>query len=239
MTEAEAYINGKVLLIDKPYTFTSFDAVNKLRYRLKRLTGKKKLKVGHAGTLDPLATGLLIICTGKSTKTIDQIQAQTKEYTGVFEIGKTTPSFDLETEFDSEQDYSSVTDELLEQTRASLEGDILQVPPIYSAIKVDGKRLYELARKGKEKKIEPRAVKIETFEIDSSQLPFIKFRIVCSKGTYIRSIANDFGKALGCGAYLKELKRTKIGDYNLEDAYNLDDFVVTLEKLIDESSQGA
>ena len=239
MTEAEDYINGKVLLIDKPYTFTSFDAVNKLRYRLKRLTGKKKLKVGHAGTLDPLATGLLIICTGKSTKTIDQIQAQTKEYTGVFEIGKTTPSFDLETEFDSEQDYSSVTDELLEQTRASLEGDILQVPPIYSAIKVDGKRLYELARKGKEKKIEPRAVKIETFEIDSSQLPFIKFRIVCSKGTYIRSIANDFGKALGCGAYLKELKRTKIGDYNLEDAYNLDDFVVTLEKLIDESSQGA
>ena len=227
---------GETLLIDKPYTYTSFDAVNRLRYRIKKITGVKKIKVGHAGTLDPLATGLLIICTGKLTKTIDTIQAQTKEYTGEFEIGKTTPSFDLETEFDSETDFSHVTPDLLEEARASLQGEIEQVPPMFSAIKVDGKRLYELARKGKEKKIEPRAVTVSEFEIDATELPIVKFRIVCSKGTYIRSLARDFGKKLNTGAYLKSLRRTKIGDFKVEDSHNLDELVNHLETIIDENS---
>lgn len=227
---------GETLLIDKPYTFTSFDAVNKLRYRIKRITGVKKIKVGHAGTLDPLATGLLIICTGKLTKTIDQIQAQTKQYTGEFEIGKTTPSFDLETEFDSKTPYDHVTPELLEEARTSLTGLIEQIPPMYSAIKVDGKRLYELARKGKEKIIEPRFVEIHEFTIDASSLPIVKFSITCSKGTYIRSMARDFGKTLGTGAYLKELRRTKIGEYDIKEAYQLDTLSDYLDTLSNENS---
>lgn len=227
---------GETLLIDKPYTFTSFDAVNKLRYRIKRITGVKKIKVGHAGTLDPLATGLLIICTGKLTKTIDTIQAQTKQYTGEFEIGKTTPSFDLETEFDSEKDFSHVTPELLEVAKSTLTGKIEQIPPMYSAIKVDGQRLYELARKGKEEIIKPRFVEIEEFTIDASMLPIIKFSITCSKGTYIRSIARDFGQKLGTGAYLKTLRRTKIGDYCIENAYDLDELSNHLDSIGNENS---
>lgn len=236
MIEPEDYIEGQVLLIDKPYTFTSFDAVNKLRYRLKKLTHKKKIKVGHAGTLDPLATGLLIICTGKRTKTIDQIQAQTKEYIGEFELGKTTPSFDLETEFDSSPATDHITPELIEAVRQTFIGEIQQTPPMFSAIKVDGKRLYELARQGKETEVKSRTVTIEAFEIDAQHFPILSFRIVCSKGTYIRSIARDIGQRLESGAYLKSLRRTKIGDYSVADAHNLDELTKQLEEQIDANS---
>jgi tRNA pseudouridine55 synthase len=234
--QAEDYKNGQVLLIDKPYTYTSFDAVNKLRYRLKKITGDKKIKVGHAGTLDPLATGLLIICTGKKTKTIDEIQAQTKEYTGEIELGKTTPSFDLETDFDQTFPTEHISKELIEKARLSFLGEIKQIPPSFSAIKVDGKRSYELARKGKEVVIEARTVQIDAFDIDSSEFPILKFRIVCSKGTYIRTIANDFGKVCQSGSYLKALRRTKIGDFDIKDAHELDVYVQQLEDLINANS---
>lgn len=230
------FTEGEILLIDKPYTYTSFDAVNKIRYRLKKITGNKKIKVGHAGTLDPLATGLLIICTGKKTKTIDQIQAQTKEYTGEIELGKTTPSFDLETEFDNHFDTSGISLEKIEEARKSFLGEIDQIPPMFSAVKVDGKRLYDLARKGKEIEVEARKVTIDTFDIDASDFPIVKFRIVCSKGTYIRSIARDFGLKCNNGSYLKSLRRTKIGDFSIEQASNLDTFVNKLEELIDANS---
>lgn len=234
------FIEGETLLIDKPYTYTSFDVVNRIRYRLKKITGKKKIKVGHAGTLDPLATGLLIICTGKKTKTIDQIQAQTKEYTGEIELGKSTPSFDLETEFDQEFETKHISPEILEEVRKSFLGEIEQIPPVFSAIKVDGKRAYESARKGKEVEIKPRDVSILEFDINIENFPIINFRIVCSKGTYIRSIARDFGKKCNSGAYLKSLTRTKIGDYDVKNAYNLDAFVEQLENLIDNAdTQGA
>ena len=209
---------GETILIDKPYTFTSFDAVNKLRYRLKKLTGNKKIKVGHAGTLDPLATGLLIICTGKKTKTIDEVQAQKKEYTGEIELGKSTPSYDLETDFDTEYPIDHINKEQIEKIRQSFLGDISQIPPSYSAIKVDGKRSYELARKGKEIEIEPRNVHIHYFDIDDSNFPILNFKIGCSKGTYIRSIARDFGLALNSGAYLDTLCRTKIGEFDVKNA---------------------
>lgn len=236
MTTPQDYIEGQVLLIDKPYTYTSFDAVNKLRYRLKKLTQKKKIKVGHAGTLDPLATGLLIICTGKRTKTIDQIQAQTKEYTGEFELGKTTPSFDLETEFDSFPDTAHITLEQIEAVRQTFLGEIQQTPPMFSAIKVEGKRLYELARQGKEAEVKSRMVRVDEFEIDAQHFPILSFRIVCSKGTYIRSIARDIGQRLHSGAYLKSLRRTKIGDYSVLDAHNLEELTQQLEEQIDENT---
>jgi tRNA pseudouridine55 synthase len=226
---------GEVFLIDKPYTYTSFDAVNKLRYRIKKITKNKKIKVGHAGTLDPLATGLLIICTGKKTKTIDEIQAQTKEYTGEIELGKTTPSFDLETVFNQEFPTTHITPEMLDEVRNTFLGEISQRPPVFSAVKVDGKRSYELARKGKEVEIQARQVTIESFDIDPSNFPIISFRIVCSKGTYIRSIANDFGERCQSGSYLKSLRRTKIGDFDVAHSYQIDDFVGHLEKLIDEN----
>lgn len=233
------FIEGVTLLVDKPYTYTSFDVVNKIRYRLKKITGKKKIKVGHAGTLDPLATGLLIICTGKKTKTIDLIQAQTKEYTGEIELGKSTPSFDLESEFDKEFDTTHITEEILKDVTLSFIGDIEQIPPAFSAIKVNGKRAYELARKGKEVEIKSRNVNISEFEIDTANFPIISFRIVCSKGTYIRSIARDFGVKCQSGAYLKSLRRTKIGNYDVQNAYELDSFVQQLETLKHADSQGA
>ncbi len=206
----------QMILIDKPIGWTSFDVVNKLRYKL------KIKKIGHAGTLDPLASGLLILCTGKMTKRIDEFQAQEKEYTGKFIIGKSTPSHDLETEVSESKDISSVSEEQIYLAAKKLTGVIQQVPPLHSAIKVDGKRAYKLARKGSDLELKPREVTISQFEITSIQKPEIHFRIVCSKGTYIRSLARDFGNNLGVGAYLTGLCRTRIGEFKLEDALTPD-----------------
>ncbi len=224
----EDFLSGKVLLIDKPLNWTSFQAVNKLKWLLKSKLKIKKIKIGHAGTLDPLATGLLIVCTGKMTKSITDIQAQAKEYTGTFYIGATTPSFDLETEIDHRFDISHITEDLVRQTTQQFLGEIDQKPPIFSAIKKDGKRLYEHARAGEEVEIASRKTTIYDFEITRIALPEVDFRIVCSKGTYIRSIAHDFGKALGSGAHLTALRRTKIGDYDIRSAIRVEDFEKTL-----------
>ena len=228
MTE-EDYKNGQVLLIDKPLEWTSFQAVNKLRWHIKQRFGIKKIKVGHAGTLDPLATGLLIICTGKQTKQIHIYQGQVKEYTGTFTIGATTPSYDLETEIDKKYPIAHISEELIKQSAIQFIGDIQQKPPIFSAIKKDGKRLYELARKGETTEIKARNVTIFEFEITKINLPEIEFRVACSKGTYIRSLAFDFGKALGSGAYLSSLRRTKIGDFSVGKAVSIEHFIKNLE----------
>ncbi len=209
--------SDRVLLIDKPLRWTSFDVVSKLRRRL------QIKKIGHAGTLDPLATGLLIICTGKMTKQIEQYQAQEKEYTGHFIIGQTTPSFDLETEPFNNRDISHVTESMLEQAAASLTGVIQQIPPLHSAIKVGGKRAYQLARKGSDYELKAREVEIKSFKITEVQLPRVGFSVVCSKGTYIRSLARDFGNALGVGAYLAALCRTRIGEFRLENALQVEE----------------
>jgi tRNA pseudouridine55 synthase len=225
----EDYKNGQVLLIDKPLEWTSFQVVNKLRWHIKQRFGIKKIKVGHAGTLDPLATGLLIICTGKQTKEIHIYQGQVKEYTGTFTIGATTPSYDLETAVDKTFPTEHITEEILQQTTQQFIGDIQQKPPIFSAIKKEGKRLYELARKGETTEIKARTVNITEFEITKVNLPEVTFRVVCSKGTYIRSLAFDFGKALGSGAYLSALRRTKIGNFSVEKASSIDHFIENLE----------
>lgn len=208
---------GRVLLVNKPLQWTSFDVVNKLRYKL------KMKKIGHAGTLDPLATGLLIICTGKFTKRIEEFQAQEKEYTGEFVIGQTTPSHDLETEVSQAVDCSQLRDEQIYAAAKKLTGTLQQIPPLHSAIKVDGKRAYKFARKGKEIELKPREVTVSVFEITKIQIPVIGFRIVCSKGTYIRSLARDFGNDLRVGAYLSSLCRTRIGDFKLADAKTLEE----------------
>ncbi|MDR6562655.1 MULTISPECIES: tRNA pseudouridine(55) synthase TruB [unclassified Arcicella] len=213
---------GEVLLIDKPLTWTSFDVVKKLKF-----AGRFK-KIGHAGTLDPLATGLLILCTGKMTKQIDSFQAQQKEYSGTFVLGKTTPSIDLETEFDEEFPIDHINEVVLQEALSKFQGKILQIPPIYSAIQVNGKRLYELARKGKtdaDIEIKSREVEISKFEIDSSNFPEIQFSIVCSKGTYIRSLVRDFGLACQSGAYLSSLRREKIGEFDVKDALTIQEFI--------------
>jgi tRNA pseudouridine55 synthase len=212
----------QLILINKPIGWTSFDVVNKLRYKL------KIKKIGHAGTLDPLATGLLILCTGKMTKRIDEYQAQEKEYTGKFIIGQSTPSHDLETKITETKDISLITDEAILYASTKFKGVIQQVPPLHSAIKVDGKRAYKFARKGKDIELKPREVTILEFEITHIQKPEISFRIVCSKGTYIRSIARDFGNELGVGAYLTELCRTRIGEFKLENATTIEQFNPTL-----------
>ncbi|CAM3334526.1 tRNA pseudouridine synthase B [Flavobacterium longum] len=214
---AEDFLAGQVLLIDKPLHWTSFQAVNKLKWLLKSKLGIKKIKIGHAGTLDPLATGLLIVCTGKMTKSITEIQAQAKEYTGTFFIGATTPSYDLETEVDQTFPIAHIDSALIDKTVQQFLGEIDQKPPIFSAIKKDGKRLYEHARAGEEVEIASRKTTIYEFEITRVAWPEIDFRIACSKGTYIRSIAHDFGKALQSGAHLTALRRTKIGDYHVEN----------------------
>jgi tRNA pseudouridine55 synthase len=206
----------RVLLINKPLEWTSFDVVNKLRNKL------KIKKIGHAGTLDPLATGLLILCTGKMTKRIDEYQAQEKEYTGTFVIGQTTPSYDLETEVSAPTEIRHITDDLIKQAAQKFTGTIQQIPPAHSAIKIDGKRAYASARKGEDVILKPREVLVSTFEITEIAKPKVRFRIVCSKGTYIRSIARDFGTELGTGAYLAELCRTRIGEFRLTDAQELD-----------------
>ena len=229
MTE-EAYKKGQVLLIDKPLAWTSFQAVNKVRWHIKQRFKIKKIKVGHAGTLDPLASGLLIICTGKQTKEIHVYQGQVKEYTGSFTIGATTPSYDLETEIDHRFPTAHITNELIYETAQQFLGEIDQKPPIFSAIKKEGKRLYELARKGEATEIKSRKVTIDEFEITNINLPNIDFRVVCSKGTYIRSLAYDFGKALRSGGHLSALRRTKIGAFSVEKAKSIEDFIKSLEK---------
>jgi tRNA pseudouridine55 synthase len=215
--EKNIFEEGQVLLIDKPYEWTSFDVVRKIRgmIRIK--------KVGHAGTLDPLATGLLILCTGKFTKRINEYMSQEKEYTGTFVLGATTPTYDLESEPQNISDYSFVTAEKLEEVTKQFTGIIDQVPPMHSAIKKDGKRVYELARRGETIELDPRKINISAFDITAIELPVVHFRVVCSTGTYIRSLANDVGKALGCGAYLGSLCRTRIGKFNLSEAMSMED----------------
>ena len=228
MTE-EDYKNGQVLLIDKPLNWTSFQVVNKLRWEIRQRFNIKKIKVGHAGTLDPLATGLLIICTGKKTKEIHVYQGQIKEYTGTITLGATTPSYDLETEVNETFSTEHITEDLLKKTTKQFIGDIQQKPPIFSAIKKDGKRLYELARKGETTEIASRQVTIIEFEITKIDLQKVDFRVVCSKGTYIRSLAFDFGKALNSGAHLSALRRTKIGDFSVDKSNSVEGFIKNLE----------
>ena len=226
---AEDFLTGQILLIDKPLHWTSFQAVNKMKWALKSKLGLKKIKIGHAGTLDPLASGLLLVCTGKATKQIAELQGQAKEYTGTFYIGATTPSFDLETEIDESFLTSHITEQLIYKTVEQFLGEIDQKPPIFSAIKKDGKRLYEHARAGETVEIAFRKTTIYEFEITRIDLPEVNFRIKCSKGTYIRSIANDFGKAMDSGSHLTALRRTKIGDYDVANAIDVLAFVDPLE----------
>lgn len=226
---AEEILEGKVILVDKPLKWSSFQAVNKLKYVLKNeLNLPKKFKIGHAGTLDPLATGLLIICTGKLTKRITEIQAQAKEYTGTIVLGATTRSYDLETEVDATFPTEHITEALILETTKQFIGEIDQKPPVFSAIKKDGKRLYEHARAGEEVEIQSRKTTIHEFEITRIQLPEVDFRVTCSKGTYIRSLAFDFGLALQSGGHLSVLRRTKIGNYSVENAVSPEDFEQSL-----------
>ena len=228
MIKVEDFQEGKVLLIDKPLHWTSFQVVNKLRWEIRRAFKIKKIKVGHAGTLDPLATGLLVICTGKMTKNIDTFQAQIKEYTGTFVLGSTTPSYDLETEIDHTFPTEHLTEALIRNATSQFIGEISQFPPVFSALKKDGKRLYEFARAGEAVDIPSRQVHISAFEITRINNLEVDFRVVCSKGTYIRSLANDFGKALNSGAHLSVLRRTKIGDFDVKNAVGVEEFIKSL-----------
>jgi tRNA pseudouridine55 synthase len=214
----EDFLNGQILLIDKPLGWSSFQAVNKLKWAIRRKFDLKKIKIGHAGTLDPLATGLLIICTGKFTKKIEGLQGQIKEYTGTITLGATTPSYDLETEIDKTFPIDDISKEKVEQAASRFIGEIEQRPPIFSALKKDGKRLYEYAREGKDIQIRTRTVSISEFELLELRLPEVDFRVVCSKGTYIRSLAHDLGLSLNNGAHLSKLRRTKIGGYHVDKA---------------------
>jgi tRNA pseudouridine55 synthase len=226
---------GELILIDKPYTWSSFQAVNKLKYFLKKHPSLLlddnfiHLKIGHAGTLDPLATGLLIVCTGKKTKEISSFQDLNKEYTGTFYIGATTPCYDKEKEIDARFPIEHITKDLVLETAKSFIGKQLQIPPMFSAIRVNGKRVYELAREGKEIELKERPIEIIDFDITRYELPYIDFKITCSKGTYIRSIARDFGFALNSGAYLESLCRTKIGDYSITNALSPEEYIKTVE----------
>lgn len=215
---------GEILIVDKPLHWTSFDVVNKLRYSLRSKYKIKRFKVGHAGTLDPLATGLLIICTGKATKLSMGLMSETKTYTGKFLLGKTTPSYDLETEYDAEFPTDHITPALIEEISKTFIGEQLQVPPIFSAKKIDGRKAYDYAREGKEVKMRENLVEIEKFEVDATNFPEVSFEIVCSKGTYIRSIAHDFGKALDSGATLIELRRTQSGDFFVKDGKSVEEW---------------
>ena len=226
-----AFAEGEVLLIDKPLTWTSFDVVGKLRNSIKPL----KVKVGHAGTLDPLATGLLIVCTGKMTKQIDGFQAEDKEYTGTITLGATTASYDLETEIDQTFDISNISEEDIIRVAAGFVGVQDQYPPAHSAIKIGGERVYEKARRGEEVELKARKVEIMEFEVLKIELPIIYFRIKCSKGTYIRSIAHDFGRALNNGGHLSSLRRTKSGDFNVKDAWDLTELINQVRELKSQS----
>ena len=228
MKTVEDYLSGQVLLIDKPLNWTSFQVVNKLRWEIRQAFKIKKIKVGHAGTLDPLAIGLLVICTGKMTKQIDTFQGQIKEYTGTFVLGSTTPSYDLETEINNTFPINHITKDIIHDTTKQFIGEIEQFPPIFSAIKKEGKRLYEFARAGESVEIKSRKITINAFEITRIALPEVDFRVVCSKGTYIRSLAYDFGKALHSGGHLSALRRTRIGDFNLKEALTIEKFIENL-----------
>jgi len=221
---------GEVLLINKPLTWTSFDIINRFRFFLKKQLGIKKIKVGHAGTLDPLADGLLIVCTGRFTKRIEEFQGLEKEYTGTFHLGATTPSYDLEHEVDEVYETSHITREMIYEAVHQFTGDILQVPPVFSAIKIGGKRAYKFARNEKELELDARPVNIREFEITRIALPEVDFRVCCSKGTYIRSLARDFGEALGSGAHLTALRRTRIGEFLLKDSWELEDLMAEIVK---------
>ncbi len=218
MKTKEDFLNGQILLIDKPLEWSSFQAVNALKWAIRKKFNLKKFKIGHAGTLDPLATGLLIICTGKFTKKIPELQGQVKEYTGTFTLGATTASYDMETEVDQTFPTDHITDELIQASTKQFLGEIEQVPPVFSALRKNGKRLYEYAREGIEVEIKSRKIEIFEFEITQITMPKVHFRVVCSKGTYIRSLAHDFGKSLQSGAYLTALRRTKIGGFNVINA---------------------
>jgi tRNA pseudouridine 55 synthase len=220
------FVEGEVLLVDKPLRWTSFDVVRKIRNAIKPL----KVKVGHAGTLDPLATGLLVLCTGKFTKRIETFQAQEKEYTGTITLGATTPSYDLEQEIDQRFDISGITEDLIRMTAVSFIGQIEQTPPSHSAVKMDGERAYEKARRGETVTVKSRTVHIHAFDITGIELPHIHFRIVCSKGTYIRSLAHDFGKAMNNGAHLSTLRRTRSGDFDVSKAWQMPDLVKCLKE---------
>lgn len=223
------FIAGELLLFDKPLTWTSFDVVNKVRYALRRYTEVKKIKVGHSGTLDPMATGLLMICTGKMTKQIEGLQGLDKVYTGTIKLGETTPSYDSESEVDQRFPTDHITAELIKEKAVEFVGEQDQIPPMFSAIKVDGQPLYKLARRGIKKEIKSRRINIHSFEITHIEMPLVHFKVHCTKGTYIRSLAYDFGKALESGAHLVELKRTMIGSYDIGDAWNLEQFVEELD----------
>jgi tRNA pseudouridine55 synthase len=223
MTE-NTFEEGRVLLIDKPLEWTSFDVVRKIRNLI------KIKKVGHAGTLDPLATGLLIVCTGRFTKKINEFMAQEKEYTGAITLGALTPTYDLESEPENFKSTEGITKELINETAQQFTGEILQTPPIHSAIKQKGKPVYLMARKGIDVVLEPRKIIIKKFEITSIEMPVVSFKVVCSTGTYIRSLANDFGAKLGCSGYLSELRRTRIGNFKVEDAMSMDEFVSSFTK---------
>lgn len=227
----EDFLEGLTILIDKPLRWTSFDAVNKIRWKLKKKFNLKNIKVGHAGTLDPLATGLLVICIGKHTKKIETLMSGKKIYTGTILLGKTTPSYDLETEFDKEFPIDHIDDALMEKVSQTFIGEIDQVPPLFSAKQIDGKRAYDYAREGKEVVMKTNKVLIDSFSINSERFPEVDFEITCSKGTYIRSIANDFGKMLGSGGTLIALRRTASGEQRIEDSVSVEDFLKTIEEL--------
>lgn len=224
------FLTGATLLVDKPQGWTSFDVVNKIRHKIKHRLKVKKVKVGHAGTLDPMATGLLIICTGKFTKKLDHYQGLPKEYTGVLRLGATTPSYDTETEIDQVFPTDHITPDKIEAARQQFLGDIEQLPPMFSAIKVDGQPLYKKARKGEKVAVQPRSVHISNFELTRIELPEIEFRVNCSKGTYIRSLAHDFGQALQSGAYLTALRRTRIGSFSVDAAWDLEELIDFIEE---------
>ena len=232
------FIAGEVLYLNKPLTWTSFDLVNKFRYKLSRKLKVKKIKVGHAGTLDPLATGVMIVCTGRATKRIDEFQYQTKEYVATLKLGETTPSFDLEKEVDAVYPTEHITLEMVEEVLHSFVGTIQQIPPVFSACKVDGKRAYELARKGEEVELKSKTLVIDEMELLECSLPIIKIRVVCSKGTYIRALARDIGTALHSGAHLIGLERTRIGDITLDKCMNPEDIDAFLDEAIEDTVAG-
>ena len=226
------FLAGEIIPVYKPYTWTSFQIVNKIRYHLSRKYGIKRFKVGHAGTLDPLATGVLLLCTGKATKRIEELQSRTKEYEAEIMLGATTPSFDMEHPVNATYPYGHITREMVEETLKQFVGDIAQRPPLFSACKVDGKRAYDLARKGSDMELAPKQIRIDSIELLACELPKIKIRVVCGKGTYIRSLARDIGEALGSGGYLTALTRTRVGEYKIDACINPETFDEWLEKTI-------
>ncbi|MDD3685504.1 MAG: tRNA pseudouridine(55) synthase TruB [Bacteroidales bacterium] len=223
--------SGEIMVIDKPATWSSFDVVNKIRYKLREITGNHKIKVGHAGTLDPLATGVLILCTGKCTKLIEEIQEGEKVYEAVFRLGATTPSYDMEKEIDATFDISAITEDKIYEVAKSFLGTSLQTPPVFSAVQINGKRAYEYARKGRKVKLDEREILISKYDIDEINLPDVRLTIACSKGTYIRTLAHDFGKRLDNGAFLYYLRRVKSGNFSINDAVDLNHFMEFVNKM--------